>query len=313
VNKTAKSAIASAKERSEIATLRELVRKQADQIDRMRSAKFKLSIGKKKNKVNGNFCRLIIPDTHGSLCDQAAISAMLADIEIIKPAEVIWLGDHLECGGFLAQHHTLGYVAQTEYTFENDVAATNQLIDAVMSRCNATHTYIEGNHERRIEAWIVTQVQKCRGDGNFLRKMFSADSVLGIEKRGMRWIRQGVFYDGISIPGTIRHGNCYYTHGSYTSAHAASQHVRRFGSNIVHGHTHRADSYLIRTVRAGTIGGWCPACLCQLQPLWQHTNPTDWTLGYGLQLVHDGEDFLHINVPIVNDRSLLEPFVEAMR
>lgn len=313
MNKTAKAAIASAKEKSEIATLRDLVRKQADQIDRMRSAKFKLSIGKKKTTKGGSHCRLVIPDTHGSGCDPAAISAMLADTEIIKPAEVIWLGDHLDCGGFLAQHHTLGYVAQTEYTFENDVSATNQLLDAIMSRCNADHIYIEGNHERRIESWIVTQVLKSQADGKFLRKMFSADSVLGIEKRGMRWIRQGIFYDDLPIPGTIKSGNCYFTHGSSTSSHAASAHVRKFGGNVVHGHTHRADSYLIRTVRDGAIGGWCPGCLCILQPLWQHTSPTDWTHGYGLQLVRSNGDFLHINVPIIDGQSLLEPFVEAMR
>lgn len=250
MNKTSQAAINSAKKDSEITALRELVRKQADQMERMRSAKFKLAVGKRKSKSGGNYCRLVIPDTHGHYCDQAAISAMLSDIEIIKPAEVIWLGDHLECGGFLAQHHTLGYVAQTEYTFENDVIATNQLLDAVLSRCDADHVYIEGNHERRIEAWIVTQVLKARGDGEYLRKMFSADSVLGIEKRGMRWIRQGIFYDNLPLPGTIKAGNCYFTHGSYTGAHAASQHVRRFGANVVHGHCFSDDTEIL------TSSGW---------------------------------------------------------
>jgi hypothetical protein len=205
------------------------------------------------------------------------------------------------------------YVAQNEYTFEDDAGATNQLLDEVLSRCKANHTYIEGNHERRIETWINTQVARSLADGKYLRQMFSVDSTLGLEKRGLRWIRQGVFYDGLPIPATVKAGNCYFTHGSYTGQHAASQHVKRFGSNVVHGHTHRADSYIIRTVKAGTIGGWCPGCLCKLQPLWQHTNPTDWSHGYGLQLVQSNGEFLHINVPIIDGKSLLGPLIDAMR
>ena len=59
------------------------------------------------------------------------------------------MGDHLDCDGFLAQHHVWGFVAETEYTFEDDVAA-NVMLDSVQKICpKAKLTYLSGitNHE----------------------------------------------------------------------------------------------------------------------------------------------------------------------
>lgn len=291
--------------------------KQIEQLEErlfaLRGSQFKLPKSKKTDLEGRTFCRITIPDTHGCLVDPQAIAAFLHDLELVKPSEIIMLGDHLECGGFLAQHHTLGYVAQTEYTFDQDIAATNQLLDQIQRTCpHSRIDYIEGNHERRIENWCVTTSLKNKEDAEALRKRFSASSVLELEKRGISWIRQGVFYDGVSIPATIKRGRCYFTHGSSTAKHAASEHVKKFGGNVVYGHCHRTDSYVIRTVGAGIIGAWSPGCLCILQPLWQHTNPTDWSHGYGLQLVSEDGSFLHINVPIIDGKSYLGPLFQAV-
>jgi UDP-2,3-diacylglucosamine pyrophosphatase LpxH len=284
-----------------------------EQIAKLRKSDFRLPVGRKTKVAGKSFCRVIIPDTHGCLVDQPSISTFFSDLEVIKPAEIVMLGDHLECGGFLAQHHTLGYVAQTAYTFDQDVRATNELLDRIQQLSpNASIDYIEGNHERRIENWCTTQALAHSEDAEFLRKMFSAASVLGLEKRGIRWIRQGVFYDDLPLPATIKRGHCYFTHGSSTAKHAASEHVKKFGGNVVYGHTHRSDSYVIRTVKAGIIGAWSPGCLCVLQPLWQHTNPTDWSHGYGLQLVNPDGSFLHVNVPIIDGKSYLNILFRAV-
>lgn len=283
------------------------------QLNDTRAAKFKLAVGKQKTTKGGQHCRVIIPDSHGCVIDQAAAKAFLADLEIIKPAEIVHLGDAIECGGFLAQHHTLGYVAQTKYTFADDVAAANEFFDQIQQRANVPFTLIAGNHERRIENWITTQTQKNTKDAAYLASVFSVETVLNIEARKIRLINQGEFYDNLPLPATIKLGNCFFTHGSSTAKHAAAVNVQKFGGNIVYGHTHRADSYIIRQVKTGIIGGWSPGCLCQLQPLWNHTNPTDWSHGYGLQMVTGSGDFLHINVPIVDGQSLLTPLIQELK
>ena len=301
-------------ENKRIKELERLIDIQAEQIERLRATDYKLPKAMRVGKSKGSFCRFIIPDTHGCVADEGALAAMLGDLDVIQPAEVVMLGDHLECGGFLAQHHTLGYVAQSEYTFEQDALATNALLDRIQGvKSIKSIDYLEGNHERRLETFCLTQALKNRQDAEYLRRMFCADSVLSLESRGVRWIRQGVFYDGVSIPATIRKGLCYFTHGSSTSKHAASVHVAKFGGNVVYGHTHRADMHISRNVRDGVIGAWSPGCLCKLQPLWQHTNPTEWSHGYGLQLVNTDGSFLHVNVPIISGKSYLEPLAKAMK
>ncbi len=90
---------------------------------------------------------------------------------------------------------------------------------------------------------------------------------------------------------------------------AARVHLRKYGANVVFGHTHRADSAMIRTVKAGVIVGLESWLLVQLQRLWNHTNLTEWSHGYGLQVVQ-GDDFLHINVPIIDGKSYLQPLAQ---
>ena len=299
--------------RKRIRELEKQLKTVTEQAHADRVSSFKLSIGKKRNTKGGKHCRVIIPDSHGSLIDKGAATAFLHDLDIVKPSEIVMLGDHLECGGFLAQHHTLGYVAQSKYTFSDDTTAANQFLDEIQKRSNCQIHYIEGNHEQRIEKWIVDATVKSPHDGEMFRKMFSVDSVLHLEKRGIRWIRQGETYDRLKIPTTIKLGKCFFTHGISTAKHAAHAHVQKFGGNIVFGHTHRVDSYMIKTVNEGAIGGWSPGCLCELQPLWRHTNPTDWSHGYGLQMVESNGRFLHINVPIIDGKSLLSPLIDELK
>ncbi len=66
------------------------------------------------------------------------------------------LGDHLECGGFLAQHHINHYVAQNEYSFEDDVEATNAFLDELAMR-KPTNTQqllaVKGCGPRKVELY----------------------------------------------------------------------------------------------------------------------------------------------------------------
>lgn len=132
------------------AELEKLVGEQQSRIEGLLKSRFKLPASRKTRGKSGSFIRIAIPDTHGAKVDPSAIASFLGDLESIGPEvrEVVFLGDHLDCGGFLAQHHTLGYVAETAETFEDDVTAANQLLDAVQGLCpSAKLHYIEGNHE----------------------------------------------------------------------------------------------------------------------------------------------------------------------
>lgn len=283
------------------------------QLDDMRKSRFRLPTGKPKGRKKGSFCRVIIPDSHGCYIDPLAAKAFLSDLEQIAPAEIVMLGDHLDASGFLAEHHTLSFIPETTYTFADDEAATNQFLDAIQERApGARIHYLEGNHERRIEKWIVDKTIKNPADATFLKNLFSVETVLGLSKRGIEHYEQGKFYHDLPLPSTIKLGHCYFTHGEYTSKHAAAAHLSKYGGNVVFGHTHRRDSFFQRTVKEGQMGAWNPGCLCLIQRLWNYTNLTNWAHGYGLQAVQKDGSFLHINVPIIDGVSYLQPLASGI-
>ena len=258
-----------------------------------------------RKRASGDVVRVIVPDTHGAKVAHGAVSAMLADIQALDPQEIILLGDHVDCGGHLALHHVMGYVAETSYSYEDDIAAANAFLDALRKAApSAKIEYIEGNHERRVETWCVTQTLRNSKDSEGLRKLYAPEFRLKLGERGIPYFRQGEFYDGLPIPGVIKRGKCYFFHGISTSKNAVAKTADQLAANCVFGHTHRAQSELTRKVGCGVIGSWNPGCLCELQPLWQHTQPTTWTHGYAVQLVSEDGGFLHLNIPIIDGQSL---------
>lgn len=292
---------------TEVKQLKKRLELANQQIAALRSSRKSIT-GKARKKPKGAFDRVVIPDTHGCYLDKPAAKAFLDDLAVIDPAEIVMLGDHLDCGGFLAQHHTLSYVAEAAYTFKDDVAAANEFLDRVQAAApNATIHMLQGNHERRIEKWIVTQVLRNEEDAGFMSSMFSASRVLALDERGINYYLENEFHDGLPIRGAIKLGKCHFTHGISTARHAAAATVAKFGGSIVYGHTHRADSYLIRTVGAGVIGAYSPGCLCEIQPYYGYTNLTDWSHGYGHQRVQRDGRFVHFNIPIIDGLSLWEP------
>lgn len=266
----------------------------------------------RSKKTKDDWVRLIIPDVHGSSMDALAVSTVLSDLKRLQVDEIVILGDFIDCGGFLAQHHTLGFVAQTEYTFESDVAAGNQLLDKLLTVCPSVKKihYLEGNHELRIEKWCITSALRKGIDAKFLYNRVGPENVLDLKGRGIKYYRQSEFYHELSIPGTIKLGNCCFVHGLSTAKHAAAIHAAKMGGNIIYGHTHRGDTIETRTVTAGQIGAWSPGCLCKKQPMWQHTNPTEWTHGFLLQLVSKSGLFQTVMARIVDGKSLLIPVIK---
>ena len=267
-----------------------------------------------RKRIKDDWLRLILPDVHGSSCDQEVLATALAATGSLDIDEIVIGGDFLECGGFLAAHHTLGFVAQTEYSYENDIAAANQILDKLLSTFPSVKKfhYLEGNHELRVEKWAVTQAMRNVYDAQFLLDHIGPQNVLGLEDRGIKYYRQATKYSGLPIPGAIRLGKCHFIHGISTAKHAASQHALRLGGDVCYFHTHRGDTTETHTVGAGQYGAWNPGCLCVKQPMWQHTNPTMWTHGIGLQIVARSGMFQHINARIVDGVCLLAQMARCL-
>src|SRR5688572_18961208 len=100
----------------------------------MRTASSKAPKAKARRRSKASFVRVIFGDVHGEHMDKPAVAAFLNDVEMLEPAEIICIGDLLDCGGFLSQHRTLGVVAELAVSYEQDVAAANMVLDELQKR-----------------------------------------------------------------------------------------------------------------------------------------------------------------------------------
>jgi hypothetical protein len=251
-----------------------------------------------------NITRVFIPDSHGEHIDLTARDAFLKDLKALDPDEVIWLGDHIDAGGTFSTHQR-SYTNEMTESYEDDTAACNLFLDLVSTAApRASQKYLEGNHEAHVERWAAREFASKK-DADKMLAVFGPEAVLRLKARGIAYYRRSEHYMGLSIPGTIKLGKVFATHGICASSNAAATHVKRFGANVVFGHIHRSQSVVQRTVTSDAQGAWCPGTLAKLQPLYRHTAPTDWSHGYGVQFVASSGAFLHVNVPIFKGKSAL--------
>jgi hypothetical protein len=289
-----------------VAQLEKLLATTVAAVERQRRArKVTVQPAKRMPRLRGDTIRMIACDVHGAKMARPAVSAFLRDAKQLNPQELILNGDIIDCGGFLAQHHVMGYVAETAYSYEGDIAAANGFLDGVQSAApNAVIDFIEGNHCRRVETWCVTETLRHGSDGKFLLSLVGPEALLKLSDRGIHYRRSGECHDGLSVPGIIKRGKCYFHHGVLAAKNAAAATQVGMAGNIVFAHTHRAQSDIVRKVGVGVVGSWNPGCLCEMQPLWCHGRHTDWTHGYAVQFVSHTGKFLHLNIPIINGVSL---------
>ena len=249
--------------------------------------------------------RVVCGDLHGMRMDASAVDALLKDIHTIDPDEVILLGDWLECGGWLSKHHVIGYVALADYSYQEDVKAANWVLDQIQAVApHATFTMLEGNHEQRIERWAVDQTQSHGRDADMLMRAFGPAAVLRLEDRGITYIRRADRLTPGFPPGWLKLGKMCFVHELGKGKNAARSAVTQSALNVTFGHTHRADSMLIRYPGIGVVAAHSPGCLSELQPMWRHTDPTEWNHGYDIHIVARSGRFQHIHVPIQDGESL---------
>lgn len=248
--------------------------------------------------------RLILPDSHGAHISWPAAQAMLADAKALDPHEIVLLGDHLDCGGTFSTHQR-SYTNELTESYEEDCLQANRFLDLLQAACpNAKEIhYLEGNHEAHVERWASRTFQSHRDAVAFLERQGPA-ARLDLRRRGILYYRRSEFYQGLSIPGCIRLGKCFFVHGVSHSKHATAKHLERFGASVVHGHTHRAQSAVERTVSSYAHGAWCPGTLAKLQPLYKHTEPTSWSHGFAIQEVLASGQFEHTQRAIFGDRTV---------
>jgi hypothetical protein len=302
-------------------TAKGIIDRQQAFIDQLVSPPICIPKSRKSVIQKGSWFRIVAADIHAAHKDDAALAAFFGDVEQLKPRELFILGDFLSCDGFLAEHHVMNYQAQTEYSYADEIHVGNQILDKLSKHVKRIKIWM-GNHERRIETWCITIAKKAGADSKFvldaLMKMFAAENVLSLEKRGIEFLRQGETEAGCEQPGVSREGKSLYMHTGFergaAGLNAGQKHLNRFAANVAAAHTH--INMMITTTVGGsgeTITYRNPGCLCKKQQLYSHSEPSSWTHGYTLEVCKDDGTFLAIQIPIVDGKSMLSDLVYRLQ
>lgn len=258
--------------------------------------------------------RVYAGDLHGMRMDRETVAAFLADVKTLDPDEIVLGGDMLECGGHLARHQPIGYVALCDYSYQEDVGAANWFLDELQAAApSATIDYLEGNHEHRVERWCVDQALSNQRDADFLRKVYGPATLLRLEERGIRYYPQGdIHVEGLAR-GWIQRGKMYCVHNIAEGKHAAAKAVDKAAGNVTYFHTHSWDQSARVLPSLGLVVAFSPGCLCEMQPMWRHSDPSGWNQGYDIDFIASSGNFQRIHVPIWRGESLAGAMVERFR
>ncbi len=281
----------------------------------MRTARpVKPANAKRRTRVQSETVRIYAGDLHGMRMDRECVAAFLRDVKTINPDEIILGGDMLECGGHLARHHTIGYIATCDYSYQEDIGATNWFLDELQKAApSATIEYLEGNHEHRVERWCVDEVAGKGRDAEFLRAVYGPAALLRLKERGIPYYGQADVHGEGLTRGWVRKGNMLLAHNMVQGKNAAVKAVAKAGYNITYFHTHSYDASPRVLPMMGLVMAFCPGCLCEMQPMWQHSDPTEWNQGYDIDFITAKGNFQRVHVPIWRGESLAGAMIQRFR
>ncbi len=232
------------------------------------------------NPRPGSHLVLVLPDLHFPHHDQAALDCVLTAHAALKPKKTVILGDWLDCQVF-SDHPVKSYLEECTHSFlDNEIIPCQKTLEQLEKNTDEI-IYIEGNHEFRVERTLV----KLGGAMSELFHLVSPKALLSQgRKKPFTWIPyipNGADLAASTYPIA---NDLRAVHGWSHSKHASATHLEKAKTcSVVHGHTHRRQSYETRdpfTNRA--LMGWSPGSLCKLQPSYQAGSPTEWSHGFSL-------------------------------
>jgi hypothetical protein len=301
--------------KQEVAALKkdraELLREHQDLRKASYPSKFKVQPARQRQKAD--IVRVCAGDFHGMRMDRAAVEAFLADLKRWDPDEIVLGGDLIDCSGWLAKHHPIGFVAETDYTYQEDIICGNWILDEVIKAApSARIIYLQGNHEERVERNIIDLVASNRRDADFLMSLASPQKLLNLEERGVEFFHSRENYVPGAPLGWIKLGKIFFTHSVSTSKNAARDSAARTDGNLVYFHTHRRDESTLKSPGVGVFAASNPGCMCKFQPIYSASRPDEWAHGYQVQFVAKSGLFQSVNVLINEGQSLVGPLQERI-
>lgn len=229
---------------------------------------------------------LDLPDIHFGMQSEVAVAAAIALAKHFKPDHIIQGGDALDLGA-LSSHPAKSF-AEKVASVEAEENMFRAFVKKVRGRRKTPVTWILGNHEHRLERYLLSNAPQLKG-------------MITIEKRLGDCVTDIVPYvKGPGLTEYLEVGDMLVVHGWTHCKAAAAKHLELTrGRSILFHHVHRAQYLVERDIFTGrNVYSVCPGTLSDTQPIYRHSQPTTWTHGCVLLQVDDSGHTTPFMIPI---------------
>ena len=122
------------------------------------------------------------------------MACVAAVVEYLDPDEIVVQGDWLDAGGF-SRHGPHSFADGAHDFLEAEVGPCNEMLDVLQGPDDRKLVYLEGNHEERVNRWLVSNagkvgpsLSKLSSPERLLRWRVDGDGTPGARRKGFRWI-----------------------------------------------------------------------------------------------------------------------------
>ncbi len=210
-----------------------------------------------------------LPDVHVPFEDRFTLAAVEQYLSDIQPNEIIIGGDFMDLN-CISSHNKENLRAVEKTTLDKDFIYGNKVLDRWQKKFRgARWTYLEGNHEYRLNRYVDANPR--------LEGILDNPRLLRLKDRGITWIPSW------SKGKTYTIGKATFLHGESVSDLHAKGMVSAYGDNVFYGHTHDIQSYSKKTkgdhkTRIGQSLG----CLCSYEQAYMRGTTSRWQQGFGV-------------------------------
>jgi len=226
-------------------------------------------------------------DVHVPEADALAFQAVLNFIQDQQPDHIVLGGDFLELES-CSQHGGNPNPRALVDEIQAGQHAIKRIRDAAP---NAAITYLEGNHETRLNRIVVANIPEFSG-------ALSVPALLHLADNNIEWVPYRQLWNP-TINGTK--ANLSYTHGEWTSMHHAAKHLQMYGVSVRYGHTHRPQIHTRGFADGRVAMAIGSPCLRTLAPGWAGPH-NGWLHGFGLDEFMPDGTFTAQNIVMANQR-----------
>lgn len=185
--------------------------------------------------------------------------------------------------------------------FAEEVGECREMVERLSGDFpNARRVFIPGNHENRMRNFIRDKAPQLHG-----LPQLELDELLGLNDNGFE------IFDNISLlrqgKPPFKLGKLFVIHGheikvGYWAINIAKLFYEKAKCNVLFGHHHKTQEWVVRKLNMKTEGSWGVGALCDLAPEFKPFN--DWNHGFAIVEIHEDGYFSIDNKKIIDGRIL---------